>query len=117
MASTSREGSLDQLNEYRALCGWALALAHAKSGDPAMIAGYCGTSDVFPDAVARFSVASLEQTLRDYEVLAAAVRKGRIAKARRGGARLNARQRNGFTVSGIVAGDGQPPVKTCSSSP
>ena len=28
--------------EYCGLCGWALALAHAKSGDPAMIAGYCG---------------------------------------------------------------------------
>jgi hypothetical protein len=33
------------LPEYCRLCGWALALAHAKSGDAAMIAGYCGKSD------------------------------------------------------------------------
>ena len=32
----------DGFNDYCSLCGWALALAHAKSGDPAMIAGYCG---------------------------------------------------------------------------
>jgi uncharacterized protein (DUF2252 family) len=29
---------------YCMLCGWALALAHAKSGDAALIAGYVGTS-------------------------------------------------------------------------
>ncbi len=38
----------------RALCGWALARAHARSGDAAMIAGYLGKSDVFDEAIARF---------------------------------------------------------------
>lgn len=70
--------SLDGLDAYCRLCGWALALAHAKSGDPAMIAGYCGTGDSFPDAIARFSLAYLEQTERDHDTLAAAVRSGRI---------------------------------------
>lgn len=74
--------SLDQLNEYCGLCGWALALAHAKSGDPAMIAGYCGTGDAFPDAIARFSLAYLEQTQRDHDALAKAVREGRVAAAK-----------------------------------
>jgi len=74
--------SLDQLNEYCALCGWALALAHAKSGDPAMIAGYCGTSDTFPAAVARFSLAYREQTQHDYDALAKAVRERRVAVAK-----------------------------------
>ena len=31
---------VEALPYYSALCGWALALAHAKSGDPAMLAGY-----------------------------------------------------------------------------
>ena len=34
--------------EYCGLCGWALA--HAKIGDPAMIAGSCGTSDALDAA-------------------------------------------------------------------
>ena len=33
--------------EYCKLCGWALALAHAKSGDPAAIAGYLGKSEAW----------------------------------------------------------------------
>src|SRR5436190_8536754 len=41
-----------RLPEYCRLCGWALALAHAKSGDPAAIAGYLGKSDRFDRAVA-----------------------------------------------------------------
>ena len=44
------------LPEYCMLCGWALALAHAKSGDPAAIAGYLGKSDGMDEAVARFAV-------------------------------------------------------------
>jgi hypothetical protein len=33
---------IDRFNAYCMLCGWVLALAHAKSGDAAMIAGYVG---------------------------------------------------------------------------
>ena len=71
----------DKLTGYCNLCGWALALAHAKSGDPAMIAGYCGTSDALVDAIARFALAYLDQTERDHDTLAAAARKGRIEVA------------------------------------
>jgi len=35
---------------YASLCGWALARAHAKAGDAAMIAGYLGSSDQFDTA-------------------------------------------------------------------
>jgi uncharacterized protein (DUF2252 family) len=38
--------SVETLPDYSALCGWALALAPAKSGDPAMLAGYLGKSGV-----------------------------------------------------------------------
>jgi uncharacterized protein (DUF2252 family) len=67
--------------EYCGLCGWALALAHAKSGDPAMIAGYVGKSDALDQAMAKFATAYTDQTDRDYEALAAASRGGRIVAA------------------------------------
>jgi uncharacterized protein (DUF2252 family) len=67
--------------EYCALCGWALALAHAKSGDAAAIAGYCGNSTALDDAIARFSLAYARQTERDHEALDEARRSGRIRVA------------------------------------
>lgn len=67
--------------EYCALCGWALALAHAKSGDAAMISGYCGKSTVLDDAMARFALAYASQTERDHETLEKARRSGRIRVA------------------------------------
>jgi hypothetical protein len=73
--------ALGGLSRYCALCGWALALAHAKSGDAAMISGYCGTGDVLPDAIGKFSLAYLEQTERDHGALEAAARRGRIQVA------------------------------------
>ena len=78
------EGNVEQLEtfeEYCALCGWALALAHAKSGDPALIAGYCGNSDELDDALARFALAYARQTDKDYEALDKARRSGRIRVA------------------------------------
>ena len=73
----AREG----LSRYCGLCGWALSLAHAKSGDAAVISGYCGTGDALPDAIAQFSLTYLEQTERDHDALEAAVRRGRISVA------------------------------------
>lgn len=78
------EGDIEGLQgftEYCALCGWALALAHAKSGDPAMIAGYCGKSAVLDDAIAQFALTYASQTEHDYEVLVRAKRAGRIQVA------------------------------------
>jgi uncharacterized protein (DUF2252 family) len=72
-----------RLVEYCGLCGWALALAHAKSGDPAMIAGYCGTSATLDDAIASFALAYAKQTEQDYEALEKARRSGRIRVAER----------------------------------
>jgi rubrerythrin len=72
--------------EYVELCGWALARAHARSGDPAQIAGYLGKSDAFDEAIEKFAVGYADQTERDYEALLKAIRAGRIeseAAARR----------------------------------
>lgn len=64
--------------EYAELCGWTLARAHARSGQPAKIAGYLGTSDKFDEAVADFSFTYADQAEQDYEVLVQAVREGKI---------------------------------------
>jgi uncharacterized protein (DUF2252 family) len=64
--------------EYLELCGWTLARAHARTSDPAQIAGYLGRSEVFDKAVARFAFAYADQTQRDHEMFVKAVRSGRI---------------------------------------
>jgi uncharacterized protein (DUF2252 family) len=66
------------LFDYATLCGWTLARAHARSGDPAMIAGYTGKSDVFDKALADFSKAYADQAEKDYAAFKKAVRAGRI---------------------------------------
>jgi uncharacterized protein (DUF2252 family) len=64
---------------YAQVCAWALARAHARSGNPATIAGYLGQGDVFDEALATFAVAYADQTERDHEALAAAIRLGKVA--------------------------------------
>jgi uncharacterized protein (DUF2252 family) len=61
------------------LCGTALARAHARSGDPALISGYLGDRDLFDRALARFAEAYADQTERDYRELLKAIRKGRLS--------------------------------------
>ena len=70
------------LRDYCALCGWALALAHAKSGDAATIAGYVGKSEALDDAITKFARAYAEQTQRDYAELQKAARAHRIKVAK-----------------------------------
>jgi uncharacterized protein (DUF2252 family) len=67
-----------ELIDYSSLCGWVLARAHARSGDPALIAGYLGQNEVFDQAVANFAEAYADQTLHDYDNFQAAVKAGRI---------------------------------------
>ena len=43
--------------EFVEICGWALARAHARTGDPAKIAGYLGKNEAFDCAIADFAVA------------------------------------------------------------
>ena len=60
--------------EYCKFCGWALARAHARSGDPAMISGYLGQKDVFDQAIAAFAETYADQNERDHAALVAHVR-------------------------------------------
>jgi uncharacterized protein (DUF2252 family) len=64
---------------YAEVCAWALARAHARSGNPAEIAGYLGRGEVFDQAIAAFGIAYADQTERDHAALVAAVNSGRIA--------------------------------------
>jgi uncharacterized protein (DUF2252 family) len=64
--------------DYADLCGWTLARAHARSGDPAMIAGYLGKSDAFDRAVMDFGMSYAGQAEKDHAEFMKAVRNGRI---------------------------------------
>lgn len=66
------------LRAYGRMCGWALARAHARSGDAALIAGYMGASGAFDDAIAEFSVEYADQTQKDHRAFVKAIRQGRI---------------------------------------
>ena len=68
--------------QYAELCGWTLAHAHARSGEPAKISGYLGKSDRFDKAVADFSKAYADQSERDHKILMKAVREGRLEAQR-----------------------------------
>jgi uncharacterized protein (DUF2252 family) len=66
------------LKGYARLCGMALARAHARSGDAAVLTGYLGKSTAFEDALADFGAAYADQNERNYAALVTAVRSGRI---------------------------------------
>jgi uncharacterized protein (DUF2252 family) len=69
---------------YGSMCGWALARAHARAGDPVEIAAYLGASDGFDKAIASFAEAYANQTERDYKALMTAIKTGRIVAATAG---------------------------------
>ncbi|HUI97418.1 MAG TPA: DUF2252 family protein [Xanthobacteraceae bacterium] len=70
--------ALDDLRAYGRMCGWALARAHARSGDAAMIAGYMGSSEAFDDAICEFADEYADQNRLDHRALVKAVREGRV---------------------------------------
>ena len=64
---------------YAHACGWTLARAHARSGDPVALAAYLGSSDKFDRAVVDFSDRYADQNERDYLAFREAVRNGRLS--------------------------------------
>ena len=68
----------EQLRSYGRLCGVALGRAHARSGQPALIAGYLGDGVELTDAMIDFAVAYAELTEADHAQLVAAVDRGDI---------------------------------------
>jgi uncharacterized protein (DUF2252 family) len=66
---------------YAATCGWTLARAHARSGDPVAISAYLGDDDAFDVAIADFGSRYAAQNEQDHEAFAEAIRTGRIEAA------------------------------------
>jgi uncharacterized protein (DUF2252 family) len=64
---------------YAKLCAWALARAHARSGDRIAIATYLGKGDRFERALAEFAESYADQNERDYGAFREAISAGRIA--------------------------------------
>ena len=67
------------LGFYGGICGWALARAHARSGDSVAIAAYLGGSDTFDGALADFAETYADVNQRDYAAYVAAIRAGRVS--------------------------------------
>jgi uncharacterized protein (DUF2252 family) len=66
------------LSFYADICGWTLARAHARSGDPIAIAEYLGEDDQFDRSIADFSRRYADKNERDYQAFADAIRSGRL---------------------------------------
>ena len=64
---------------YARLCGWTLARAHARSGDPIAIAAYLGKGHAFDRAIAAFSALYADRNEADYALLKEAVASGRVS--------------------------------------
>ena len=74
----------------RSICGWTLARAHARSGDPVAIAEYLGTSDAFDRSITDFSERYADQNetrlpgVRRRRPIGAPGDRGRLSIAGRG---------------------------------
>ena len=71
----------DTLEEFAGWCGGVLARAHARSGDPAVLAGYLGQGEPFDRALTDFAELYAEQNDRDYQALREAVDRGTVEAA------------------------------------
>jgi uncharacterized protein (DUF2252 family) len=80
--SADIDGMNDEvLRRYAGLCGWALARAHARSGDAAMIAGYMGSGTLLDEAFCDFAVDYADQAERDHKAFVKAIRDKRVKAA------------------------------------
>jgi hypothetical protein len=70
--------TLEDLEAWGELCGWALARGHARSGQPAEITGYLGGDTAFEHAIGEFADAYADQTERDHAAFVAAIKAGRV---------------------------------------
>jgi uncharacterized protein (DUF2252 family) len=78
MSAVIEDWDVGLLRQYARMCAHALARAHARSGDAALISGYAGSGQTLDDAIADFAVAYSDQNRADYRAFVQAVRQGRI---------------------------------------
>ena len=106
LGGVSELAEQEALSEYARLCGRTLARSHARTGDPAVIAGYMGRNGAFDDALASFAMAYAEQTVKDHAALVKA--KGG-AKAEAPRSRRGSRPRSRERKSGCRSREGNRP--------
>jgi uncharacterized protein (DUF2252 family) len=70
--------TFDLARAYVMACAVVLAKAHARSGDPALIAGYLGKGDTFDYAMADFAQNYAAQNAKDHQMMLEAIETGRI---------------------------------------
>jgi hypothetical protein len=63
---------------YAEACGWVLARAHARSGEPKAISAYLGTSNAFDEAIADFAEDYADQNEQDFATFQRAVSEKRL---------------------------------------
>src|SRR5262249_28785561 len=66
------------MDTYAQVCGFCLAHAHARAGDPVAIGAYVGSGDQLDRALTTFAEAYADQNEADHKALLRAVRKKRI---------------------------------------
>ena len=98
------------LEFYARICGWTLARAHARSGDPVAIAEYLGDDDAFDRSITEFSERYADQNEQDFQD----VREGRPIRpnrSARGRVKKGHRRRGRFCGRrGPVVGSGPGPL-------
>lgn len=78
MSALIEDWDTGMMRQYGRMCAHALARAHARTGDAAMIAGYMGTGQTFDDAIGEFAVEYAAQNRSDYRIFIKAIREGKI---------------------------------------
>jgi uncharacterized protein (DUF2252 family) len=63
---------------YARQCGWTLARAQARSGDPIAITAYLGKGDGFDQSITDFSDRYADQNDKDFQAFTKAIRSGRL---------------------------------------
>jgi uncharacterized protein (DUF2252 family) len=66
------------IHDYAVLCGEVLAKAHARTGDAAILAGYCGTSRRLEEVISEFALAYADQNEADHARLQKAIKDGKL---------------------------------------
>ena len=78
MSAVIEDWDTRAMRQYACMCARALARAHARSGDAAMISGYMGSGQAFDDAIGEFAVEYSDQARSDYRAFVQAIRDKRI---------------------------------------
>ena len=63
---------------YAQMCGWVLALGHARSGDAVAIGSYLGAGTRFDEAMCRFASAYADQNEKDHQALKFAIATNKV---------------------------------------